>query len=312
MIGKKWRPLRAGDIVDVVAPGFGVPRETVEKARAFLEKWKLVPRIPDDILGDHFLHANHDEIRARHLRDAWTAEDSAAVWCLRGGYGANRLLPLLARAKKPRRTKLFVGISDVTSLHVFLQNEWGWATLHGPLLDRLGKGQVTPPLERELKRLVFGETNEIRFPRLKPLNEAARTLNEVTAPIVGGNLIVLQSTLGTPWQMRTRGSFLFIEDLGERGYRIDRVLEHFHQAGALRGCRGILCGDFLGGNEPDGKTNHVWPVIHAWAKALDLPVFAGLEAGHADRQRPLPLAASARLTGGSRGDLIVSSGGLSR
>lgn len=309
MTMKKWRPLRAGDVVDVVAPGYATPRDAIEGAKKFLIHWGLIPRVPQDLIAPHFLHAHEDEVRFSHLKKALLAKDSAAVWCLRGGYGSNRLLPELARVKAPVQSKLFIGISDVTSLHVFLNSQWGWSTVHGPLLDRLGKKLLRPRDERELKQLLFGEKGEIVFEQLKPLNSSARRNQKIQGPIIGGNMTVLQSLVGTPWAFRARNHFLFFEDLGERGYRIDRMMEHFRQAGLLKGCRGLLLGDFLGGDEPDGK-NLIGPVFRRWAEDLEIPIFSGLQAGHDVIQRPVFFGSRARLDGGSRGArLVIESGG---
>lgn len=293
---KSWKPLKEGDIVDVVAPGFATAPEVVDGARRFLLGWGLIPRLPSDLIGSHFLHSNDDEVRFDHLKKALLAKDSAAVWCLRGGYGANRLLPKLAKLKAPPSPKLFVGISDVTSLHVFLQQKWGWRVVHGPLLDRLALGKIAPKFQSELHDLVFGRSAAVEFRGLKPLNAAAKSGKTLKAPIVGGNLVTLQSTLGTPWQLDLKGKILFVEELGERGYRVDRIFEHFAQAGVMKGCRGVLIGDFLGGNEVDGR-NLVQGVIERWADQLKIPVYQGLEAGHGDVQRPVPFGVTAELSG---------------
>lgn len=305
---KTWRPLEPGDVVDVVAPGYPASREAVEGARRFLTRWGLIPRIPADLMAPHFLHANTDEKRLEHLKRALLAKDSKAVWCLRGGYGSNRLLPALAKIKKPTDAKLFIGISDITTLHVFLNQEWGWATVHGPLLDRMGAGRIRPRHERELKRLLFGEDRRIEFTGLKALNEAAAKRRTLRASIIGGNLTVLQSLIGTPWSFSGSGHFLFVEDIGERGYRIDRIFEHIRQAGLFKGCRGLLIGDFVGGEEPQGK-NLIPAVIKRWAKDLDLPLYSGLEAGHGEIQRPVPFGPPATLTVGREIRLSIESGG---
>lgn len=304
---KIWNPLKTGDIIDVVAPGYASTAAELDGARRFLLSWGLVPRIPPGMISPHFLHANEDAERFHFLKKALLAEDSAAVWCLRGGYGSNRLLPMLAKVRQPRKNKLFIGISDITSLHVFLGQEWKWPTIHGPLLDRLGAGRVRPRQLSEVKKLVFGGIDAVDFAGLKPLNEAARQVRRLEAPMIGGNLIVLQSTLGTPWQVDARGRFLFLEDLGERGYRVDRVLEHFAQAGVLRGCRGVFLGEFMGGDEANGS-NLIPAVFKRWARELKIPLFAGLPAGHGVIQRPVPFGPKAQLTGGSSFRLHMPTG----
>jgi muramoyltetrapeptide carboxypeptidase len=284
-----WNYLQENDIIDVVAPGYPSQAHEVDGARDFLLKWKLTPRIPKGLIKPHFLHANDDQERFGFLKAAIESKDSQVIWCLRGGYGSNRLVPMLAKMKKPKEKKLLIGISDITSLHTFLIQEWGWSTLHAPLLDRLGRNLVAPKHEKELHRILFGADTNIDFKKMKPMNESAKQVRTIKSKIVGGNLTVLQSSLGTPWQVNADGAFLFIEDLGERGYRIDRMLEQFRQAGIFKKCKGLLLGDFLGGDEPSTGKNNFDLVFKRWAKDLNIPLYKGLEAGHATVQRPVPL-----------------------
>ena len=128
-----------------------------------------------NIFGRDVLSSNNDRARFEQLRAALEAPDSRAVWCLRGGYGSLRLIPELVKIKLPDiPAKLFIGISDITSIYLYLNQAWQWPTIHGPLLDRLGKGLAKPKFERELMKVVFGEITELEFPRLRPLNAAAQ------------------------------------------------------------------------------------------------------------------------------------------
>lgn len=309
MARSHWKHLNPGDVVDVVAPGFACRPEELESGLAFLRSWKLVPRVSEGLLDGHFLHSQSDEFRLRDLRRALLAADSKAVWCLRGGYGANRLLPGLARTRRPAKPKLLIGLSDVTSLHVFLRQVWGWPTLHASLLDRLGAGKVPARDRRDLRELIFGGSLLVTHPGLRPMNEEARRRSSLSGELVGGNVIVLQSTLGTPWQIQTRGKILFFEDLGERGYRLDRVFEHFRQAGALMGCRGVVFGEFLGGDEPRGG-NLVRRTLQRFADESKFPVWSGVPAGHGKRQGVLPLGTLAKIERrGQNFTLTLSSGG---
>lgn len=303
-----WLPLEKGDTVDLVAPGFACKPEEVAGATEFLKSWGLVPRVPKKLFGRDVLCSNQDEVRLSHLREALLAPDSKAVWCLRGGYGSIRLLPELEKIKAPKGpAKLFIGLSDITSLHLFLNQSWGWPTVHGPLMDRFGRGAVLPKYVREMKKYVFGEMQSIEFAGLKPLNAAARKSGKIHAEVTGGNLITLQSSLATPWQWQTRGRILFFEDIGERGYKVDRVLEHFEQAGLFEGIKGIVFGDFTGGAEADGRT--LLPaVLKRFAEANAFPVFSGLKSGHDVIQRPLPFATHSVLELGERGVLTCQTG----
>ena len=306
----EWKYLQEGDVIDVVAPGYPSQPHEVDGAENFLRKWKLQSRVPKGIIKPHFLHAHEDEARFRFLKEAIEAEDSQVIWCLRGGYGSNRLLPHLAKLKKPKQKKLLIGISDISSLHTFVMQEWGWKTIHGPLLDRLGRNLVAPKYEKELHSLLFGKSSTIEFKGLTPLNEAAKKTKKINSFVVGGNLTVLQSTLGTPWQVSADGALLFLEDLGERGYRIDRMLEQLRQAGVLKKCKGILLGDFLGGAEPSTGKDNFQLVWKRWAGDLDIPLYKGMQAGHGDIQRPVPFNTECQLIlGGAKARLTISSGG---
>lgn len=305
-----WKFFKENDVIDVIAPGYPSQAHEVDGARDYLLKWKLQPRIPRGLIRPHFLHAHEDEQRFAFLKAAIEAEDSRVIWCLRGGYGSNRLLPMLAKMKKPKTPKLLIGISDITSLHTFFIQEWGWSTLHAPLLDRLGLGLVPPKIEKELHGMLFGKHRQIEFKKLKPLNEAAHKVRNLKSKVVGGNLTVLQSTMGTPWQVDCRKSLLFVEDLGERGYRIDRMFEQFRQAGLFNQCHGLILGDFIGGEEPSTKKNNFALVFKRWAQDLEVPVFRGLEAGHAVIQRPVPLNTRSVLNvENGKGHLLIESGG---
>ena len=303
------RPLKPGDKVDVVAPGFrSENKDVLRKATEFLNSWGLVARIPQDLFGSHFLHANSDEIRLKHLIQALSASDSAAIWCLRGGYGANRLLPALDAyfSKKQNKEKIypakiypakihpkwFLGISDITSLHLYLVQKQGLFTLHAPLLDRMALGQLPGPIASQIKSILFdpGQT-ELVFKLKGPRSP------KIKGVLVGGNLTVLQSTIGTPWQVQLKNKILFVEDIGERAYRVDRVLEHFRQAGLFKGLKALVFGQFIGGLEPD-KTNKMPDLIRRWSKDLDCPVFAGLEVGHSEWQWPIPIGLAGEIENG--------------
>ena len=308
---KNWTFLEPGDAVDVIAPGYPSPAEQVVGGGEFLRSWGLVPRIPKNLVQKHFLHANSDEKRFQFLKQALLASDSRVIWCTRGGYGSNRLLPYLQKMKKPKQMKLLVGLSDVTSLHTFFTQEWGWPSLHACVLDRIGRGALPKKLEKELHQVLFGEVDVLRFSKLKALNPAAQKIKKISSSVVGGNLTVLQSSLGTPFQIETAGKFLFVEDIAERGYRIDRMFEQFRQAGLFKNCRGLLLGHFIGGEEPATGKNNFKQVFARWADDLNIPLLRGVEAGHDVWQRTLPFNTSAVLQkDGAAFSLLVKTGGV--
>jgi muramoyltetrapeptide carboxypeptidase len=306
-----WQPLKAGDIVDVVAPGFSTTDEKLKGAVQFLENLGLKPRVPANLFGPDIICANTDEIRFQLLKKALQAKDSRAIWCVRGGYGAVRLMHEVAKLKKPKTNKLFIGYSDATTLHNFFNQFWNFATLHGPLLDRLG--QHTLPLDQvnELVELVLGTRDEVVFKGLRPLNKVARKKTKIRGSMAGGNLKVTESHLATKFARVPKGQILFFEDIGERGYRVDRELKHLEMAGYFKGVKAIVFGDFINCEEPGGESL-VPKVIERFASEQSFPVFSGLEVGHGSFQRPLPLGTLAELVCGSSGILTVQSGSSSK
>ena len=305
-----WLPLREGDVVDIVAPASSSKPESLQGGLHFLEGWGLVPRMSPQIFGSDVICANTDENRLDQLKEALLSEDSRAIWCVRGGYGANRLIPELIKMKKPKGPpKLFMGFSDITTLHVFLNTQWGWPTVHAPMIDRIGRGLIQKPELQELRDIYFGVEVKVVFTGLKPMNEAALKSQVIRGPVTGGNLMTLQSAIGTkaPWD--TKGKIIFLEEIDERGYRVDRLFEHLRQTGHFDKARAIILGEFMGGDEADG-TNRVWPVVQRFAEQMRIPVLSGVQAGHGDMQRPIPFETPALLQTGQSGTIEIESGCL--
>jgi muramoyltetrapeptide carboxypeptidase len=304
---KSWAPLKVGDLVDVVAPGFSTTNDKLQAGVEFLKKLGLRVRVPQDLFAPDVVCANTDAARFAQFKKALLAKDSKAIWCVRAGYGSIRIIEKIAKIKAPRNPKLFVGYSDACTIHNYLNQFWKWPTLHAPLLDKLG--QHTLPLEQvnELFEVVFGNREKVRFEGLEPLNAMARRRQKVRGAVVGGNLVVTQSHLGTPFARSPKGQILVFEDTGERGYRVDRCLKHLEMAGYFRGVKAIVFGDFIGGQEPDG-TSKVNAVIERFAREQKTPVFRGLEMGHGERQRPVPLGSIAELIAGPAASLAISAG----
>lgn len=304
-----WEPLKKGDLVDVVAPGWACRDELLQPACEFLENWGLRVRAPKDLLEPWTFFANTDEKRGHFLEKALHAKDSKAVWCLRAASGTHRVLPDLFKRGKPSKTKLVVGFSDITALHCAMEKKWNWASLHGSMLDRLAIKDLDPQLVEQLRALVFGEIPEVVYLDMKPLNPAAHKAKFVKAPLIGGNLTVFESLIGTAFLPKTVGHILFFEDIGERGYRLDRTFVHLAQAGIFKGVKAVVLGQFTGGDEPpgdeDAPKNLVPLALDNFAKMMAIPVFSGLPVGHGPLQWPLPLGTMAEIRGGT---LRVASG----
>lgn len=300
-----WPVLNRGDIVDVIAPASACRRSELNGAIKWLKAQGFQPRVPINIFSrGHATFAQTDEVRFAHLKRALLAEDSKAIWCVRGGYGALRLMPQLARIKKPKFAKIIVGYSDITTLHSYFNGAWAWPTLHGPLLDRFGRKANRTKETREVLALLRGTLEDIRFAGLSPVNSLARKKRKIRGPLVGGNIAVLQSSLGTKYAYRPQGHIVFFEDIGERPHRLDRMLTQFLQAGYFERARAVVFGSLLVNDVKDRRLIYQ-DVLPRFASALKIPVLTGLPCGHGKVQRPLPLLTNAQLELGSNPKLTV-------
>jgi muramoyltetrapeptide carboxypeptidase len=314
---KTWNVLKTGDLVDVIAPGSSTNPKELKGALLFLQSWGLKARVNEPLFSGHPYVSHTPEKRFRDLKKALLAKDSQAVWCLRGGYGAIQMVPELLKLKAPSskvRGKLLLGYSDVSTLHLWLSQKWKWVSCHGPLLDPMGKSKHPEKDVRELYNILFGAQKELVFEGLHPENKAAVKVKAIEAPLIAGNLMVLSSSLGTPLQLKTRGKILCLEEIGERGYRLDRLFCQLEQSQALLGSKAILLGDFLGGDEAQGKSNFVAQAVKEFCERVPVPVFSGLQIGHGAINRPLFLGPKARLERSARQPslaLFVRSGGVS-
>lgn len=306
-IKNAWSPLKAGDLIDVVAPAFKTPDQSVIRAEEYLKSRGFRVRVPADIFGKDVLCAQTDENRLKQLKAALLAKDSKAVWCLRGGYGALRLIPELMKVKAPKQSKLFIGLSDITTLHLFLTQSWKWPTIHGPMVDKISQGTIPSDVVEEVFDVAQGAISSITFDGLTALNNAAMKKKTVRGEIIGGNLMTLSSHLGTKLKWNTKGKILFFEEIGEHDYRIDRIFEQLRQAGMIDHAAAIVLGDFTDCGVKD-KTDKIWPVIQRFADSLKIPMLRGIQSGHDPIQRALPFGTPSELYLGESAKLVCATG----
>ncbi|MBC7742128.1 MAG: LD-carboxypeptidase [Bdellovibrionaceae bacterium] len=299
-------PLQKGDIIEIIAPGSGAPLENLEAGAKTLRNWGYQVIYDPQILKPNIYLSNSDDYRFQAFKKAMTNEESKAVWCLRGGYGSIRLLPAVQKMAIPKTKKLLIGFSDICSLHAVINQKWKWPSLHASLIDRLAFDKLSVENQKELKQSLTQFDFKNEFNQLVPMNAAAKKNKKITSSIVGGNLVVVVSTLGTPSQLVTKNKIILLEEIGERGYRVDRCLQQMKQAGLFDQAAAVVLGDFLTGHEADGK-NHVKYTVDEFFKNLKIPAFTGLETGHGEIQRPLFFGTRAVLTCGVKPQMVVYS-----
>lgn len=314
MIRKSWSFLKSGDIVDIIAPSFTVPTDNLNKyyqeVKQILSQIGLVARIPADLiaLGKDPFAANSLEYRKNHLIEVLNNADSKAIWAIRGGYGAAQIIPFLEDMLEPKLTKLLLGFSDITALHLFIKTKWQWPSIHSSVVNQLVNNNN---LLQELKPILFGEKLDIVYDQLLPLNQAAHENKEIEAEITGGNLSIVQTSLATSWQINSKDKIVFLEDVGETGYRIHRMLNQLIQADIFKNARAIIFGEITPGLEKDGS-NKCPLAIDDFVKNLNnaIPVLSLPIIGHnAQCNSPLPLNTKCKLTLGDKPLLSCISGG---
>jgi muramoyltetrapeptide carboxypeptidase len=287
--------LRKGDRVRLIAPASPFDPRLFRAGRKALEGLGLVPVVSRrEFVRDGF-QAGSDRHRADQLTQALLEEDTKAVWCIRGGYGTARLLPLLDLPRLRRHPKLLVGFSDLTALLVQLTRPGGFVTIHGPVITQLPRLPATDL--RWLKALLFGTG----APRRLPLGRT-RTLvpGKAEGTLVAGNLSILASLAGTRFAPDLHGAVLCLEEVGEEAYRLDRLFWQIVSAGLLKRCRGIVVGE-LADCKPKGTGRHsARRVLERAVSALGLPAFSGAAFGHGRRNLALPVGVRARLDAGAR------------
>lgn len=281
--------LKPGDTVELIAPAARCSDSQVADIKALLESWGLHCIINENLFGEDLLCANTDEIRFKLLEEALQNPNTKALICVRGGYGSMRLIPKLQLMPKPTSPKHFVGMSDITALHLFLQQQWGWSTIHGAATP----GQFSPESIACLKAMLFGQETPIEF-KGKALNPEALSNQTLDSCLTGGNLTLLQASIGTSWQLQAANKIILIEEVNERAYKVDRMLTHLMQAMMLQNAKAIVFGDFLKGEEPDGSSL-IQPVLTRFAESLDIPVVQIQGVGHGYVNFPIPFGKTIRL-----------------
>jgi muramoyltetrapeptide carboxypeptidase len=300
--------LKPGDVVAVPAPSGPVPREALEAGLALLAS-RYTLRWDERVFERHGFLAGEDDRRADELNRYLADPDVRAIVCARGGYGLMRILDRLDTDALRRNPKLVVGFSDATALLCFAVSA-RVRPIHGPMVVQLGG--LPPENANWLYRLLESPTAPGEVPAPAPLERiGARGGGSVQGRLVAGNLEVLTRLIGTPWEMDLGASVLAIEDVGERPYRIDRMLTQLHLGGQLRAVRGVVAGEFTRCVEADGSPPTVEEVIDERLAAFDIPGVSGLRFGHGAENVALPWGAKCTLDLAA-GKLVLEEGAVAK
>ena len=286
----KPRALKKGDTVGLIALASPASLDNVEKAVKRLEKFGLNVKVGKTCTSTYGYLSGTDELRSTELNEMFGDPTLTGIVCLRGGYGTPRILDKIDYSIIAKNPKVFVGISDITGIHGAIQNATDLVTFHGPMGAMMGGDDYSEYSLSHWGAMLFGE--QAAGPMLNPEGEqmVGRGGGKARGKLCGGNLSLIADLMGTPYELRTKGNLLFIEEVGEAPYQIDRMLTQLRLAGKLDDCAGIVLGDFAN-CESDKKRDETLSLEEVLRDILpkNKPTIANVRAGHCDPNMILPL-----------------------
>jgi muramoyltetrapeptide carboxypeptidase len=312
------KALRPGDTVGLVTPATEVPDpDRLALAERTINYFKLRMKRGRNV-GKHF-GTYHESVAARldDLHVMFRDPEVKAVFCIRGGYASAHLLDRIDYDLIRRNPKIFIGYSDITAMHLAINRHSRLVTFHGPIV----LSRFTDYTQQYFRKALFETTpiGKVTNPpdsnELRPAH-TLRTVRPGTASgtLTGGNLSLITSTLGTPYEIDTRGRILFIEDTDEQAYSIDRMLTHLRLAGKFDQAAGVIWGECQDCGPRDFQPSTVLPftvgeVVDNILGDLKVPVLSGLTIGHTNDQLTLPLGVAATLDA-TNGTLEIKEAGV--
>ena len=290
--------LREGDCIGLAAPASGFKEEELSVGIRVLQDLGFRVHYTPRVFEQYRYLAGSDAACAAELHALFADPTIHAIFCCRGGYGSQRLLPYLDTAIIKANPKIFVGYSDLTSLLLYLYSQCQLVTLHGPVVA----GNLHPGLEpgvlRQLKGLLTGDTVAMQPPAERLMGLTVLRHGSAEGCLLGGCLSLLVCAVGTPFQPQTQDTILFLEDRGERLYAIDRMLTYLKLAGVLQGVRGVVFGRIecveADRHLPYGMEDVILDVLGD----LGIPILYGFPADHGPQSLTLPFGVRVAIRGG--------------
>jgi muramoyltetrapeptide carboxypeptidase len=305
----KPRALVRGDRLAVVAPASVFNREEFERGVEEIRRLGFVPVYDETVFAQASYLAGPPELRASAIRSAWRDPDVAGLIAVRGGYGSAQLLPLLDPSEVQRTSKALIGYSDITALLTFLTINCGMVAFHGPMLERRlsrgAEGYDRASFERALcRREPVGEL-------MPPGLETVRS-GDASGPLLGGTVTQLLSSLRTPFEFDPPdGYVLFFDEVGERPYRLDRMVTHLEQSGLLSRASGVVIGELPRCDEPGGGPTARGLMADLFS-GFHGPVVIGFPSGHTiGPTMTLPFGVACRVVANGHPKIVIEESAVS-
>lgn len=287
----KAKRLQAGDTVGLIAPASPSSSSKVEKAIEYLRGLGYKVKAGESVFSSRGYLAGSDQLRADDINRMFGDEEVSAIFCLRGGYGSQRILDMVDYELIRNNPKIFMGYSDITALLNAIYQKCGLITFHGPMGGDFAGG-LGKPTKAAMRRALecpepIGEVPNPAAPEVVSEGRARGVL-------VGGNLSIVAASLGTPYEIDTKDKILLLEDVFEEPYSVDRMLTHLRLAGKLDDAAGIILGDW-GNSEPEepDKSLTLEEVFEDIFSNIGKPVLKGYKIGHCKPNITVPIGAEA-------------------
>jgi muramoyltetrapeptide carboxypeptidase len=293
--------LAPGDTIAVIAPASGLKPDSFDRALQKLESLGFKTKVGRNARGNRGLFSGTEAERLADLHWAFGDPEVRGIWCVRGGDGAPRILPDLDYALIRKNPKVFIGYSDITALHLAISQNTGLVTFHGPVgsssFSDYARDHVLNVLTRPTAPYVNALSADHRAKDSALFKTEVVTPGRARGRLTGGNLSLVTALAGTPWALRgPAGKILFLEDIDEQPYRVDRMLTQLRQSVDLRALAGIALGVFEGCVAKEDKPQPTLiEVVRERLGDLGIPVIYGLSFGHVRDQFTLPMGIAAEL-----------------
>ncbi|MFH1830267.1 MAG: LD-carboxypeptidase [Pseudomonadota bacterium] len=286
------RALKKGDVIGIAAPASPFDRNKFNKGIRVLEALGFKTLFRKDIFDQNRYFAGTEDRRAAEFTELMQNKEVSAVMFARGGYGSQRVIPLLDAKVIEANKKPVIGFSDITALLAYLRQSAGVPTMYGPVITLLGsiKGDVTPA-SLWAALTTKGPIGQLACKGVKILKPG-----KATGPLVGGCMSLINSSIGTPYELKSADCILFLEDAGEKMYVLDRMLTQLKMSGAIEKAKGIIFGPL---KSPDGEEHEADEMIGDVLKDFKGPIITSFPTGHTDEFVTLPLGAKTLLDASS-------------
>lgn len=287
MLGKV---LKKGDTIGIIAPTSCSSYEKVLEAKKNIGNMGYKVVLGECTQKQWYSYAGEDEERAREINNFFSDKAIDAILCMRGGYGCNRLIELIDFEIIKNNPKIFVGYSDITTLHMAINEKTGLITFHGPMAVSNFTGNYNIDTYNNFIEILSNPLDQ------RVINNFSKELEVISegkakGKLVGGNLATLVATLGTKYDLDYREKILFLEEIGEKTYKVDRFLNQLKKHGVFEKIEGIVLGDFKNCPPDSEKDMSLIEVFQDYFRDLKKPVIYNLESGHSEPMLTLPLGA---------------------